>query len=100
MFKSLSFFLRTATLNDIYRHIQPHNTSNSLIGMSKSPPFRRIDGVSNDDYEEGTVTGYAMQQPIPSGFVRPNSHLTENPFDVFDSASQSIAGNKAGAIFA
>lgn len=44
----------------------------------KSPPFRRIDSgtvpasdENESEYEEGTVSGYAVQHAMPSGFVRP-----------------------------
>lgn len=67
----------------------------------KNPPFRRIDDGSENDYEEGTVTGFAVQQPLPSGFVRPSNHLNESPLEIFEGAtpSHSIAGNKAGFHF-
>lgn len=60
------------------------------------PPFRRVD-VEEDDYEEGHVTGYAVQQPfndVPAGFSRPDNHL----FDTNENIPQSIAGNKAGLV--
>lgn len=96
----LLFFLliRTSTLDDIYQHI---NSNGSTSGGTKNPPFRRIDGSNSNDeseYEEGTVTGYAVQHPVPSGFVRrPANHLNENE-NQESLLQQSIAGNKAGNI--
>lgn len=52
----------------------------------KSPPFRRIDSgdatstsdESETEYEEGTVSGYAVQHATPSGFVRPRPDDQQN----------------------
>lgn len=59
----------------------------------KKPPFRRVDVNEEDDYEEGQVTGYAVQQQIPVGFNRPDNHL----LDPNENLPQHIAGNKAGS---
>lgn len=50
----------------------------------KSPPFRRIDssGTTSEEieneYEDGTVSGYAVQHAIPSGFVSPRPENHQN----------------------
>lgn len=54
--------------------------------MVKSPPFRRIDSGNaasapddnEGEYEEGTVSGYAVQHAMPSGFVRPRPDNNQN----------------------
>lgn len=81
---------RTATLDDIYRHIANFSVAENAI---KKPPFRRVDVNEEDDYEEGQVTGYAVQQAIPVGFNRPDNHL----LDPNENLPQHIAGNKAGS---
>lgn len=87
------FSLRTATLDDIYRHI----ANSSAVKSTKNPPFRRI-SVEENDYEEGHVTGYAVEEPYnnaPVGIARPENHLLETN----ENNPQSIAGNKAGLIY-
>lgn len=101
-----------ATLNDIQQHIMRNQSIQSDSGNNDdvSPPFRRIDGSLSStvaggdatDYEEGVVSGYAVQPPVlqkPSGFVPPNHNFNDN---IYDSTieniphQQIIAGNKAG----
>lgn len=74
---------RTSTLDDIFRHIKANGSSG--VDFLKSPPFRRIDsGVAStsdeneNEYEEGTVSGYAVQHAMPSGFVRPRPENHQN----------------------
>ena len=62
---------RTTTMDDIYNHyISPTVNVNGSIEIKKTKhnPHRKHDkndkNDNNDDYEEGDVTGYAMQHPI------------------------------------
>jgi len=59
---------RTATMDDIYRHIMtsPTPPNNSLISstlLTNNKLARRQDKHDENEYEEGDVTGYAMQHP-------------------------------------
>lgn len=100
-----------ATLEDIRKHFMPNQ---SMQTIEKNPPFRRIDSsitsgsgidVPTDinDFEEGIVSGFAVQQPVlqkPSGFVPANHQLNDNYDTTFENVPQQqvIAGNKAGDI--
>lgn len=60
-------FIRTTTLDDIYRHYNPlqsHSsskpTTNNNLGNHRAISNRRQDKPVHEDYEEGDITGYAM----------------------------------------
>lgn len=58
-------------MDDIYRHyISPgfYNNSETMANGRKNGANRKQDINISEDYEEGDVTGYAMQQP-QSGLV-------------------------------
>ncbi len=54
-------------MDDIYRHIMmsPPSPNNSLISSTllSNKLVRRQDKNDENEYEEGDVTGYAMQHP-------------------------------------
>lgn len=96
-----------ALLDDIYKQIRVNNASGtSLYGKDAhpEPPFRRIDPsttntehieeISGDDEEVGVASGYAIQNPIPSGFVPPQNHANDIDYDNLQ--RYAVAGNKAG----
>lgn len=65
------------------------------------PPFRRIDPApSNTEHEDaeeeevGVASGFAIQNPIPSGFVPPQNHANDIDYDYYQ--RYAVAGNKAG----
>lgn len=96
---------RVALLDDVYKQIRANNVTASLMDESHQeashPPFRRIDATSvngeEGEHEVGVASGYAIQHPIPSGFVPPQNHANEIDFD--SSQRYSVAGNKAGLRF-
>lgn len=66
----MSTFCRTATMDDIYHHIMtspppPPSSNSSLISstLHTNKLARRQDKNDENEYEEGDVTGYAMQHP-------------------------------------
>lgn len=68
--------------------------------MNETPPFRRIDGAApaasaDNEYEVGVASGYAIQHPIPSGFVPPPNHASHD-IDYENYHRYAVAGNKAG----
>lgn len=94
---------RLALLDDVYKQIRADNSSkknvNVNVNANNTPPFRRIDGVpvasGDNEYEEGVASGYAIQHPIPSGFVPPQNHAS-NDIDYENYHRYAVAGNKAG----
>ncbi|CAD7077932.1 unnamed protein product [Hermetia illucens] len=68
---------KTTTLDDIYRQFSSNSlavpSNNTLATRSpkgKDPNLNRrnsygVDELTEDDYEEGDITGYAVQQPMP-----------------------------------
>lgn len=90
---------RVALLDDVYKQIKANNMSTTAVvnEAQQGPPFRRIDAtqinLENDD-EVGVASGYAIQHPIPSGFVPPQNHANNIGYD--HSHSLPVAGNKAG----
>lgn len=90
---------RLAMLDDVRRQIKPgHAKEKSEKGTL---PFRRIDGATlnsdNNEYEVGVASGYAIQQPSPSGFVSPQNHASDFDYDNYH--RHAIAGSKAGLCF-
>lgn len=71
-----------------------------MKNMNETPPFRRIDGApasgGDNEYEVGVASGYAIQHPIPSGFVPPPSNHASNDIDYENYHRYAVAGNKAG----
>lgn len=93
--------LRLALLDDVYRQIRANNSTMESGGeIPHEPPFRRIDtaSINNDNEEEvGIASGYAIQHPAPSGFVRPQNHANDIDYDNYNKFA--VAGNKAGLCF-
>lgn len=92
--------LRMALLDDVYKQIRADNAT--IKNVNATPPFRRIDGTSatngaDNEYEVGVASGYAIQHPIPSGFVPPQNHAP-NDIDFENYQRYAVAGNKAGLI--
>lgn len=61
-------FNRTATMDDIYRHFDSKTGAKAVNKTNVSPSVhidsgRRQDKIS-EEYEEGDVTGFAVQNPI------------------------------------
>lgn len=89
-----------ALLDDVYKQIKVNNASDTFLDRDDAhpePPFRRIDPASiNSENEEevGVASGYAIQNPIPSGFVPPQNHANDIDFDHYQ--RYAVAGNKAG----
>lgn len=82
----------------MYKQIKANNASAAKLNEAHfEPPFRRIDttpvNLDNDD-EIGIASGYAIQHPIPSGFVPPQNHANDIDYD--NSHTIPVAGNKAG----
>lgn len=72
-----------------------------MKNLNETPPFRRIDGSSvsgDNEYEVGVASGYAIQHPIPSGFVPPQNHANDIDYENYHRYA-TVAGNKAGIIF-
>lgn len=96
-----NFFFRVALLDDVYKQIKLNNASDTFLDgedTHSEPPFRRIDPAlaSNEhDEEVGVASGYAIQNPIPSGFVPPQNHANDIDLDNFQ--RYAVAGNKAGS---
>lgn len=87
------YTFRLALLEDIHKQIAANKST-------PTPPFRRIDGSSansDNEYEEGVASGYAIHNPIPSGFVSPQNHLTDADYETYN--RYPVAGNKAGIHF-
>lgn len=103
--RHFGYIFRVALLDDVYKQIRANNVTASLMDESHQeashPPFRRIDATSvngeEGEHEVGVASGYAIQHPIPSGFVPPQNHANEIDFD--SSQRYSVAGNKAGLRF-
>lgn len=93
---------RLALLDDVYRQIRANNASTEGGGeIPREPPFRRIDSgsINNENEEEiGIASGYAIQHPAPSGFVRPSNHANDIDYDNYNN-KYAVAGNKAGLCF-
>lgn len=71
--KCFNWLFRSTTLNDIYSHyILPNISAPSAkpSGQRHLSSRRRQDKPVNEDYEEGDVTGYALQQPMDVIFMR------------------------------
>lgn len=96
-----------ALLDDIYKQIRVNNASGAFLhgnGTHPEPPFRRIDpALANaehtaaegaEDEEVGVASGFAIQNPIPSGFVPPQNHANDIDDEVYQ--RYAVAGNKAG----
>lgn len=65
-----NWLTRSTTLNDIYSNFirpKPAETTSPSNDVSSGPKLftsrRRQDKPVHEEYEEGDVTGYAMQQP-------------------------------------
>lgn len=92
----LKCIFRLALLDDVYKQIKADNST--MKNMNETPPFRRIDGApasGDNEYEVGVASGYAIQHPIPSGFVPPPNHAS-NDIDYENYHRYAVAGNKAG----
>lgn len=95
----LMYIFRLALLDDVYKQIRADNST--IKNVNQTPPFRRIDGASstsggdNNEYEVGVASGYAIQHPIPSGFVPPPNHAASD-IDYENYHRYAVAGNKAG----
>lgn len=107
-----NWLAKTTTLEDIYRHysVKPsevNTLSNSSSGSRRAFDTRHDD--EDDDYEEGEITGYAMQQPTTRNKFKPFLFPTRPSLvglkgGLFDSSSDysvpatvhAIAGNKNG----
>lgn len=90
-----------ALLDDVYKQIKVNNASGAFLDdgedVHPEPPFRRIDPApasAEHDEEVGVASGYAIQNPIPSGFVPPQNHANDIDFDNYQRFA--VAGNKAG----
>lgn len=89
-----------ALLDDVYKQIKMNNASNTFLDhddVYPEPPFRRIDpALANSEHDEevGVASGYAIQSPIPSGFVPPQNHANDIDDDHYQ--RYAVAGNKAG----
>lgn len=82
-------------LDDVYKQIRADNST--MRNVSQTPPFRRIDGTSantDSDVEVGVASGYAIQHPVPSGFVPSQNHANDYDYDSYP--RYAVAGNKAG----
>lgn len=80
-----------------------HRRTSSIRGnkIKKTAPFRRIDGAtvnSDNEYEVGVASGYAIQHPTPSGFVLPQHHSNDLQYENIQ--KYSVAGSKAGLCIA
>ncbi|XP_037027671.1 uncharacterized protein LOC119068245 [Bradysia coprophila] len=97
---------KTATMDDIYRHIMmaPTPSNNSLISSTllTNKLARRQDKNDENEYEEGDVTGYAMQHP---GVMLQNSNdgmpshmnpMLDNLHNHHTHSVNHVAGNKIG----
>lgn len=95
---NLKCIFRLALLDDVYKQIRADNST--MRNVNETPPFRRIDGASasnaDNEYEVGVASGYAIQHPIPSGFVPPQNHAS-NDIDYENYHRYAVAGNKAGS---
>lgn len=86
-------------MDDIYRHItmSPPSSNRSLISstLQKNQFIRRQDKNDENEYEEGDVTGYAMQHPglMVSKFVDSVEHtwkLTQKLQNTNDGLASAI----------
>lgn len=106
---------KTTTLEDIYRHysVKPNEINNLINATSPAGSRRnfdtRHDDGDDDDYEEGEITGYAVQQPsnrnkLKSFLFPTRPSLIGLKGGQFDSTADysvpvthhAIAGNKNG----
>lgn len=68
------FFYRTTTLDDIYNHyISPKANGSHQENSQRKQDESGVGGgggglMGSDEYEEGDVTGYAIQQPAYVSF--------------------------------
>ncbi|XP_031631439.1 uncharacterized protein LOC116345865 [Contarinia nasturtii] len=89
-----NWLTKLALLDDVYKQIKADNLT--MKNLNETPPFRRIDGASvsgDNEYEVGVASGYAIQHPIPSGFVPPQNHANDIDYENFH--RYAVAGNKA-----
>lgn len=94
-------YCRVALLDDVYKQIKVNNASGTFWDDENNPkpPFRRIDPApisAEHDEEVGVASGYAIQNPAPSGFVPPQNHANDIDFDNYQRFA--VAGNKAGLL--
>lgn len=92
-----------ALLDDVYKQIKVNNVSGTFLDgddAQPKPPFRRIDPAAvsaEHDEEVGVASGYAIQNPAPSGFVSPpQNHANDIDYDNYQRFA--VAGNKAGLL--